>query len=619
MTLAQAQNYIRSYKSEYGYPKGGFVVYLRQGTYEIDETVLFESKDSGLENAPIVYSSYPGEQAVLTGGKTFSIENDFHEVTNQEAISKINPEVIDNVVCLDLNEYGITEYGELPVTGHGASYYSEQGISYLKEMPFNLIHNDITASLARWPNDEYTTVTEVIDQGSAVENSGFSIKGDIPADKFAKWVNADDMYMHGYWYWDWSDLAVKVSSIDSSGVITGVNPSVSGVRENQRFYVYNLLEELDAPNEWYLDRNTGILYFYPQTKSGEVILSGLQAPVINCNDLGYVTFKNLKISGSCENGIVLNACESVTVEKCEISNTFKTGVKISNSSACVVNDCEIYQNGSGGVAVSGGSLATLSFGNNVISNNRIHDYSIEQKCYSPAISLNGAGNCAKDNVIYNSPHLAIYFTGNDHQIIGNEIYDVLKESDDSGAIYSQMVKTYRGNEIKNNYIHDISATASANKGNYCVYLDNMIDGTVISSNVFEDIDGDAVMINGGRDNSVTDNICINVSKSVVRITAIGVAPGYGYEVNEEFLRDTNLASGVHLSSPYSKYNHLADILNDDPLKPKYNIIKDNVCYNTNDIRITDCGEENMDNLIADNTILPSVITNVYPDVTSITQ
>ena len=34
-------------------------------------------------------------------------------------------------------------------------------------------------------------------------------------------------------------------------------------RKGQRFYFLNVLEELDQPGEWFLDRKTGVLYFWP--------------------------------------------------------------------------------------------------------------------------------------------------------------------------------------------------------------------------------------------------------------------------------------------------------------------------------------------------------------------
>ena len=36
-----------------------------------------------------------------------------------------------------------------------------------------------------------------------------------------------------------------------------------GCRAGALYYLYNILEELDEPGEWYLDRDSGMLYLYP--------------------------------------------------------------------------------------------------------------------------------------------------------------------------------------------------------------------------------------------------------------------------------------------------------------------------------------------------------------------
>ena len=43
-------------------------VYFRAGTYYLPETVVFTPEDSGAPEAPVVYTSYPGEHVVLSGG-----------------------------------------------------------------------------------------------------------------------------------------------------------------------------------------------------------------------------------------------------------------------------------------------------------------------------------------------------------------------------------------------------------------------------------------------------------------------------------------------------------------------------------------------------------------------
>ena len=47
-------------------------------------------------------------------------------------------------------------------------------------------------------------------------------------------------------------------------------------RKGQRFYFLNLLEELDQPGEWFLDRKTGVLYFWPRPPSLAQVRGGVQ-------------------------------------------------------------------------------------------------------------------------------------------------------------------------------------------------------------------------------------------------------------------------------------------------------------------------------------------------------
>src|ERR1035437_4895747 len=64
-TLHAAQLAARELKKQ---RSGELSVYFRAGTYYLPEPVVFGPEDSGAEEAPIVYTSYPGEHAILSGG-----------------------------------------------------------------------------------------------------------------------------------------------------------------------------------------------------------------------------------------------------------------------------------------------------------------------------------------------------------------------------------------------------------------------------------------------------------------------------------------------------------------------------------------------------------------------
>ena len=71
--------------------------------------------------------------------------------------------------------------------------------------------------------------------------------------------------MHGYWVWDYQDEYHAVDRLDTAKQEVWPKPPYHfyGYHENARYYFLNVLEELDRPGEWYLDRQTGMIYFWP--------------------------------------------------------------------------------------------------------------------------------------------------------------------------------------------------------------------------------------------------------------------------------------------------------------------------------------------------------------------
>ena len=65
-TIQKARDAVRAQNQSM---TGDITVYLRKGTYELEETLLFEPRDSGTNGHQVIYRSYPGETASLCGGK----------------------------------------------------------------------------------------------------------------------------------------------------------------------------------------------------------------------------------------------------------------------------------------------------------------------------------------------------------------------------------------------------------------------------------------------------------------------------------------------------------------------------------------------------------------------
>ena len=68
-----------------------------------------------------------------------------------------------------------------------------------------------------------------------------------------------------------------------------------GIKPGLPFYAYNLLEELTTPGEYYLERSTGILYYWPDgvIANQDLMVSMTEVPVVSTHDADYLQFDNI--------------------------------------------------------------------------------------------------------------------------------------------------------------------------------------------------------------------------------------------------------------------------------------------------------------------------------------
>ena len=118
-------------------------------------------------------------------------------------------------------------------------------------------------TIARWPNEGYLRTGKVIDHGSIPRHGDYSNRGatfKYDKERPENWNLNQDIWMYGFWRRDWEDQRLKVKNLNTDeNIIKTVNPNFRGVFEDGRYYYFNILEEIDKPGEWYLDRKTGIL------------------------------------------------------------------------------------------------------------------------------------------------------------------------------------------------------------------------------------------------------------------------------------------------------------------------------------------------------------------------
>jgi hypothetical protein len=192
---------------------GELSVYFRAGMYYLPATVVFTPADSGAEEAPVIYRSYPGEHVVLSGG------------------SRIEP--------------------------HWTPY--RDGILQTPVPPDTqtdqLFVNGKRQVLARYPNYE----------PNATHLNGWA-EDAISPERVKRWADPRGGYIHALHEYLWGSLHYEITGTDADGHLTyegGWQTNRPAPMHKQYLYVENIFEELDAPGEWFLDRKKNILYYYP--------------------------------------------------------------------------------------------------------------------------------------------------------------------------------------------------------------------------------------------------------------------------------------------------------------------------------------------------------------------
>ncbi|MBI5684512.1 MAG: right-handed parallel beta-helix repeat-containing protein [Verrucomicrobia bacterium] len=566
-TLERARDAVRQSKTQN--PKSKIEVVLRGGTYELARPFELMAVDSGSAKAPVVYRARKGETARISGGKTVT---SWKPVGDASMLNRLNPVARGQVVQADLRALGVSDFGAM---GGGFALGGGPGLE--------LFFNDQPMTLARYPNDGFIKITNVLGRTLVDVRGTKGCKEGVFAcdsDRPSRWAGEKNAWVLGYWFWDWAEGRQRVEAINAERkVLTLAKPHHSyGYRKGQWFYGYNLLCEIDQPGEWYLDRDAGTLYFWPPApvEKGRAVVSVL-SNLVTMTSATHVTLRGLTFEGSRNTALIMKGCTNSLIAGCTIRNVGSWAVSVGDGQNTGVVGCNIYATGDGGINISGGNLKTLTPAGLFAENNHVHHWSRWNRMYRPAIMITGVGNRAAHNLLENSPHTAIGFGGNDHVIEFNEIHSVCHESNDAGAIYSGRNWTMRGTIIRCNYLHHINGFEG--RGCVGVYLDDMYCGTTIASNLFYKVTR-AAFIGGGHDNTIANNIFVDC-KPAVHVDARGM--GWAHAMPESLVkegREKGTLGGIRFTEPpYStRYPKLIGILDNDPASPTGSLVARNVCW-----------------------------------------
>ena len=486
---------------------GDIVVWLRGGTYVIEHPLVFDSRDSGINGRDITYGSYPGECAVISGGK---------KITGWKPDSdgrwKASVE-IDN-------------FRQLYVNGRRAVRTRRTAPAGLK--PLGIF-------------------------GYASEDR-----------EMANWTNPSDIEFCYYNYWCHTRCRVKNITVQDNGSqIEMAHPDFTiasakeGVRAEYPAYIENVFEFLDKPGEWYLNRETRAVYYIPmpgeKMDTAEVIAPVLErllevqgtldAPVHNLqfHGLTFVHATWLKPSNAglvdiqanftvgseskllardsaglsvlhhehtkSPANIVCRAAQSISFERCRFTMLGGSGLDLEYGARDnLISGCEFHD--ISGTAIQIGDVLRddhhptderLIVKHNTVTNNYIHQVAVEYQGGVGIFAGYTEGTVISHNELCNLPYSGVsvgwgwgeldpgdtdYCTydpfdvptpAKNNIIENNHIHHVMMTLDDGAGIYT--LGRQPGTVIRGNHIHDSTNTPGG------IYLDEGSVGIEVTSNI----------------------------------------------------------------------------------------------------------------------------------------
>lgn len=597
-SLEKARGAIRAMKKAGALPAKGVVVELA-GAFDLsDASFALGAEDGGASaGAPVVYRA--AKTGALLAGGHFLPASGFRKVTDAATLARLPEEARNKVFTFDLKSVGLTSLPPLP-----------DKFSGWNEM--EVFSGGKAMKLARWPNSGWAEIARVVDRGvkpidKATGEWEFGDRGgtfEYAGDAPARWDVAKGIWMNGFWCHDWANETLKIGAIDkekrqiaAAAVHTyGIGNSSAWHKAKRRYFVFNLLEELDSPGEWYVDREECTLYFIPPDGDlSAAILSVQKKPLIQVAKASHIRLDGLTFKYSTGKAVSVEACENVVLENLRVSNLTSDGIHIASGKNCGLIRCEVFDVGGTCVSVSGGDRKSLTACGHFVTNCRLHHSGRLQRTQGKCLNFVGVGIRVAHNLIHDSPYIAVTYGGNENLFEYNEVHSAMMESGDGGGMYTGRDWASQGNVVRYNYFHHFGKPgvdwqrSQGLKPDYeplkesvmvmGVYLDDCDSGDTVFGNIFYRA-GWAAFVGGGRYNTIANNLFIECT-SALHLDDRGLQrarPGEGTKDGWDLL--AKLHALQWQTSPWKdRYPHLVNIMEDEPKLPLHNVFRGNVAIN----------------------------------------
>jgi Right handed beta helix region len=230
-TLSGARDGLRKLRALPEFQGQPVTVVIRDGFFELPETLRFDPQDSGLPDAPVRYVAAAGAAPVISAGRRITGWIETEHNGKRCWVAEL-PEVAAG--GWTFNRLYVNQSArprpQLPKEG----FYHFTGVDGLPDSGFKWHHGPDRANYA---------------------------PGEIK-----NWHNLEDVELVTYQLW--FETRHRIRAIEEEKCLVHFHaPSMGSLRDERgefaRYFVRNVFEALDEPGEWYLDRKAGKLYYLP--------------------------------------------------------------------------------------------------------------------------------------------------------------------------------------------------------------------------------------------------------------------------------------------------------------------------------------------------------------------
>jgi len=540
-TVQQAQQAIRRLNRQ-GVLTRPVNVIFRKGLHFLVEPLVLTSPDSGSKAASVIYRAAQGGGVTLSGGRRIT--------SWQKKDGRIYQVQLPEVAA------GQWYFRHLYIGGKRGIRARSPNYGPAPNCYRRLV------GVKRTPRSKPLTDPKQIETHKSM-NTNFTKKGPLGAfDTYTLQVHPEDIDLTD---WDnlrdceivalkkWATLRKKIESINiATGEITLQQPHAlyfahNSPKKGYSYFVENALELLDAENEWYLNRKTGVLYYIPEAgvdmATVEVIAPALtelliihgtsEEPVSNIHfrDLTFAHAERF-LPSSGHHG--RQACFDYRGNDEE--GYMESAITWWHARNCSITGCDIKQLGGGGVALMDGCADIVIEGNHIhdisgngisagrelkgpnvpqrvrIANNHIHHCG---QVYFGACGIFAATTrytVIANNLIHDLPYTGIssgwwapgqHYTkwpdNNEethHMVIErNHVYDVMQQVTDGGCIYT--MRPQPDSYIRFNHLHGVRANTvdSSSIESQGIFFDSFTAGFTVEGNLIYDCVGGPIRRN----------------------------------------------------------------------------------------------------------------------------